>query len=188
MKRDSVQRGWEAGAAFPGRRLGGAPGTAALDHLLHLLHEGGAVRALERVFPPLAPQRPAALAARAAPSALQPRHLLGGLAGGVTLLLLVIISHPFPLARDFWRRTKSTSILRAVAIRHGGAGGGGERSKSHSWLQEALLVLPVCNCPLQCYAYVTCYGGWWHSLVLFEKCFFLAFFFPQRSEYYIWER
>lgn len=84
-----------------GGRLGGAPGAAALDHLLHLVHEGGAVRALEGVFPPLAPQGRAALPARTPASALQSGDLLGRLAGGVALLLLVIISDPLPLAGDF---------------------------------------------------------------------------------------
>lgn len=84
-----------------GRRLGGAPGTATLHHLLHLAHKGGPVSAFKRVFPPLAPQRATALPARTAPSALQAGHLLGGLAGGITLLLLVVISYPFPLTRDF---------------------------------------------------------------------------------------
>ena len=83
------------------RRLGGAPRAAALDHLLHLVHKGGAVRAFERVFPPLAPEGRAALPAGTAASALQPGHFLGCLASGVALLLLVIISDPLPLTRDF---------------------------------------------------------------------------------------
>lgn len=106
MKHSLVQRGQDADDIFPrpkavGRRLGEAPGTAALHHLLHLAHKGRPVSAFKRVFPPLAPQRPTALPARAAPSALQAGHLLGGLAGGIALLLLVVISYPFPLTRDF---------------------------------------------------------------------------------------
>lgn len=90
-----------AKTAAPGRRLGGAPAAAALDHLLDLLHEGRPVSAFEGVFPPLAPQGTAALAPRAPASALQPGHLLGCLASGVALLFLVIISDPLPLAGDF---------------------------------------------------------------------------------------
>lgn len=96
-----TQTAFSPDQGLPGRRLGGAPGAAALHHLLHLAHEGGPVSAFERVFPPLAAQGAAALAARTAASALQAGHLLGGLAGGVALLLLVVISYPFPLTRDF---------------------------------------------------------------------------------------
>lgn len=42
-------------------RLGRTPRAAALYHLLNLVHKGGPVSAFKRVFPPLAPQRPAAL-------------------------------------------------------------------------------------------------------------------------------
>lgn len=51
--------------------LGRTPRAAALDHLLQLFHKGGAVRAFERVFPPLAPQGRAALSPSAAALALQ---------------------------------------------------------------------------------------------------------------------
>lgn len=88
-------------------RLGGAPGAAALDHLLHLVHEGRAIRALEGVFPPLAPQGSTALPSCTPASAFQPGHLLRCLASGVALLLLVIISYPFPSTRDFWKTAKA---------------------------------------------------------------------------------
>ena len=106
MKHSWVQQGQEVDNIFqrpklPGMRLGGAAGTATLDHLLHLVHKRGPISAFERVFPSLAPQRSAALPACTAPSAFQPRHLLGRLASGVALLLLVIISYPFPSTRDF---------------------------------------------------------------------------------------
>lgn len=85
----------------PGVPLGGTAGAAAFDHFLHLLHEGRAVGALERVFPSLAPEGPTALATRAAPTTLQAGQLLGGLAGGIALLLLVVIPDPLPLTGDF---------------------------------------------------------------------------------------
>lgn len=106
MKHSWVQQGQEVDNIFqrpklPGMRLGSAAGTATLYHLLHLVHKRGPISAFERVFPSLAPQRSAALPACTAPSAFQPRHLLGRLASGVALLLLVIISYPFPSTRDF---------------------------------------------------------------------------------------
>lgn len=85
----------------PGTRLGGAPGTATLHHLLDLVHKRRPISAFERVFPSLAPQRSAALPSRTPASAFQPGHLLGRLASGIALLLLVIISYPLPSARDF---------------------------------------------------------------------------------------
>lgn len=75
--------------------------TAALHHLLNLVHKRRPIRALERVFPALAPQRQAALPSGAPAPALQPGDLLGGLASGIALLLLVVISYPFPSTRDF---------------------------------------------------------------------------------------
>lgn len=106
MKHSWVQHGQEVDNIFqrrklPGMRLGGAAGTATLYHLLYLVHKRGPISAFERVFPPLAPQRSAALPTCTAPSAFQPRHLLGRLASSVALLLLVIISYPFPSTRDF---------------------------------------------------------------------------------------
>lgn len=106
MKHSWVQQGQEVDNIFqrpklPGMRLGGAAGTATLYHLLHLVHKRRPISAFERVFPSLAPQRSAALPACTAPSAFQPRHFLGRLASGVALLLLVIISYPFPSTGDF---------------------------------------------------------------------------------------
>lgn len=49
------------GGGGGGGSLGWTFGTTTLDHFLHLLDKGGAVGALEGVFPPLAAERAAAL-------------------------------------------------------------------------------------------------------------------------------
>lgn len=55
---------------LPGACLGRTPRTAALHHLLNLVHKGGPVSAFERVFPPLASQRSTALPSCTPTSAL----------------------------------------------------------------------------------------------------------------------
>lgn len=106
MKHKLVQHGQEVDNLCPRRKVPGpslrrTPGAAALHHLLNLVHKRGPISAFERVFPPLAPQRPAALRPSTPAFTFQARDLLGGLAGCVALLLLVIISYPFPSTRDF---------------------------------------------------------------------------------------
>jgi len=100
----------------PGARLRGAPGTTTLHHLLDLIHKRRPISAFERVFPPLAPQRSAALPSRTPTSAFQPGHLLGRLASGIALLLLVIISYPLPSTRDFSVTAVSSVSTAAFAV------------------------------------------------------------------------
>lgn len=72
--------------------------AAALDALLHLLAEGGAVAALEGVFPALHALAGAAGPGLAEAAALHPRHLPRGLADGVAALHLVEVPHRLPPA------------------------------------------------------------------------------------------
>lgn len=82
-------------------QLGGTSRAAALHHLLNLFHKWGSVCAFEGVFPPFAPQRSTALTTSTPAVTFQARYFLRCLAGSVTLLLLVIISYPFPSTRNF---------------------------------------------------------------------------------------
>lgn len=68
---------------------------------LQFLREGGAVQALEEVFPPLAAQGHAALPGAAAATALQARHLGGAGARGVALLLADHLPNDISLAEGF---------------------------------------------------------------------------------------
>ena len=65
---------------------------------LQFFREGGAIHALEEVFPPLAAQGHAALPAAAAAAALQARHFGGAGARGVALLLADHFSNDVSLA------------------------------------------------------------------------------------------
>lgn len=86
---------------LPERQLGGTPRAAALHHLLNLVHKRGSICAFKGVFPPLAPQRSTALPTSTPAFTFQARYFLCCLTGSVTLLLLVIISYPFPSTRNF---------------------------------------------------------------------------------------
>lgn len=97
----SVQPFPKMEAAGMGMRLGRTPRAATFHHLLNLLHKRGPIRAFERVFPSLAPQRCAALAPSAPAFAFQTGDFLGCLAGGIALLLLVEISYSLPSTGDF---------------------------------------------------------------------------------------
>lgn len=74
-----------AGGWGGGRGGSGTCAAATFQVSLHLLHERGAVRALEDVFPPLAADGLAALAP-AAPTALHDGHLGGRGTGGIIFL------------------------------------------------------------------------------------------------------
>lgn len=188
MKHSLVQHGQEGDDAsqrhmLPGTRLGGAPAAATLHHLFHLVHKRRPVRAFERVFPSLAPQGSAALPSRAPTSAFQPGHLLGRLARGVALLLLVIISYPLPSTREFCKTTRSTSICRAVTVSH----------TKWPWtrhsVQEVLPLSATGICRRGCHASVLYAGLRAQPLQrLFAKYFSFVYFWGLcflQSEYYI---
>lgn len=77
--------------------------TATLDGLFHLLAEGGAVAALEGVFPALHPLAAAAGPGVAHPAALHPGHHARRLADGVAALHLVEVPHRLPPTLGLWR-------------------------------------------------------------------------------------
>ena len=87
---------WLSGAGGRSQALA----AAALAGLLHLLHEGCAITALEGVFPAPEPQPGAAAGARAATGspALHPGHQPCRLADGVAPLHLVVVPHRLPMA------------------------------------------------------------------------------------------
>lgn len=91
---------WLQSAAARQPQALGAGAAAALQVSLHLLHEGGAVRALEDVFPPLAAGGPAA-PGPATPAALHDRHLGGRGAGGVAFLAADHLADDLAHARVF---------------------------------------------------------------------------------------
>lgn len=86
---------------LPEMQLGGTSRAAALHHLLNLVHKRGSICAFKGVFPPLAPQRSTALPTSTPAFTFQARYFLCCLTGGITLLLLIIISYPFPSTRNF---------------------------------------------------------------------------------------
>lgn len=69
---------------------------------LQFFREGGSIRALEEVFPPLAAQRDAALPAAAAAAAFQARHFGGRGTRRVALLLTDHFSNDLSLAEILW--------------------------------------------------------------------------------------
>lgn len=91
---------WEQGLSI--FRLHAAH-AAALDGLFHFLAEGGAVAALEGVFPALHALAGAAGPRVAHPAALHPGHHARRLADGVAALHLVEVPHRLPPALGLWR-------------------------------------------------------------------------------------
>ena len=88
-------RGGGGGGSFAALH---AASTATLDGLLHLLAEGGAVAALESVFPALHPLAGTAGPRVACPGAFHPGHHARCLADGVAPLHLVEVPHRLPSA------------------------------------------------------------------------------------------
>jgi len=69
---------------------------------LQFFCEGGAIHALEEVFPPLAPERNAALPVAAAAAAFQAGYFGGSGTRRVALLLTDYFSDYLPLAEVLW--------------------------------------------------------------------------------------